>query len=310
MTRSPPADGATTVMFAETVRAAAGTPHDPVRTNVRAAPAPSAGPPRGPAALRVSTRRQGVTVKNVVPAIPTVGVGVGVGVRVGVGVGVGVGVVAGGRVGVGVSVGVGVAVGVAVGVRVGAGVGVLVGAAVGAGVRVGVEVAVAVGVDVRVTVGVRVGVGVEVGREVGVSVGVAVGVRVGVGVGVGVGATPVPYVCPATRVYPWVPFFAVTSTSPSACAPVVAVIVVAFTTVTPVAATPPIVTVAPPAKPVPVIVTPVPPAAGPVFGEMAVTTGPATVPKQLVRPSTYVRMRVVTAWLVSPVTPRNILMYE
>src|SRR5512140_1390443 len=298
MTRSPPADGATTVMFAETVRAAAGTPHDPVRTNVRAAPAPSAGPPRGPAALRVSTRRQGVTVKNVVPAIPTVGVGVGVGVRVGVGVGVGVGVVAGGRVGVGVSVGVGVAVGVAVGVRVGAGVGVPVGAAVGVGVRVGVEVAVAVGVDVRVTVGVRVGVGVEVGREVGVSVDV------------GVGATPVPYVYPATRVYPWVPFFTVTSTSPSACAPVVAVIVVAFPTVTPVAATPPIVTDAPPAKPVPVIVTPVPPAAGAVFGEMAVTTGPATVPKQLVRPSTYVRMRVVTAWLVSPATPRNILMFE
>src|SRR5512140_1095494 len=300
MTRSPPADGATTVMFAETVRAAAGTPHDPVRTNVRAAPAPSAGPPRGPAALRVSTRRQGVTVKNVVPAIPTVGVGVGVGVRVGVGVGVGVGVMAGGRVTV------------KVGVTVGVGVGVPVGAAVGVGVRVGVEVAVAVGVDVRVAVGVGVGVGVEVGREVGVSVGVAVGVRVGVGVGVdvGVGATPVPYVYPATRVYPWVPFFIVTSTSPSACAPVVAVIVVAFTTVTPVAATPPIVTDAPPAKPVPVIVTPVPPAAGPVFGEMAVTTGPATVPKQLVRPSTYVRMRVVTAWLVSPATPRNILMFE
>src|SRR5512141_56925 len=239
MTRSPPADGATTVMFAETVRAAAGTPHDPVRTNVRAAPAPSAGPPRGPAALRVSTRRQGVTVKNVVPAIPTVGVGVGVGGRGGVGVGVGVGVMPGGRVGVAVRVGVGVGVGVAVKVRVGVGVTVKVGVNVGVGV--GVPVGAAVGVDVRVTVGVRVGVGVEVGREVGVSVGVAVGVRVGVGVGVdvGVGATPVPYVYPATRVYPWVPFFTVTSTSPSACAPVVAVIVVAFTTVTPVAATPP-----------------------------------------------------------------------
>jgi hypothetical protein len=56
-------------------------------------------------------------------------------------------------------------------------------------------------------------------------------------------------------------------------APVVAVIEVAETTWTPVAATPPIVTVAPAAKLVPVMVTLVPPASGPRVGEMAATVG-------------------------------------
>ncbi len=57
-----------------------------------------------------------------------------------------------------------------------------------------------------------------------------------------------------------------TSTAPGACAAVTAVIEVALTTVTLVAATPPIVTVAPVVKPVPVSVTAVPPAAGPTDG--------------------------------------------
>jgi hypothetical protein len=53
----------------------------------------------------------------------------------------------------------------------------------------------------------------------------------------------------------------------------VAVICVALTTTTLVAAVPPNVTVAPAAKFVPVIVTAVPPAVGPVFGDMLVTVG-------------------------------------
>ena len=54
---------------------------------------------------------------------------------------------------------------------------------------------------------------------------------------------------------------------------VVAVIEVLLTTVTPVAAVPPKVTVAPAAKFVPVIVTAVPPATGPPFGDTLVTVG-------------------------------------
>ena len=55
-----------------------------------------------------------------------------------------------------------------------------------------------------------------------------------------------------------------------------AVIVVALTTVTPVAAVVPKSTAVAPVKPVPVIVTRVPPAAGPLFGLMPVTVGAAT----------------------------------
>ncbi len=83
---------------------------------------------------------------------------------------------------------------------------------------------------------------------------------------------------------------------------------VEFVTVTPVAATPPTFTVAPETKFVPVIVIAVPPDVEPKLGETSATTGPATVPKQDVRPSTYVRILVLTATLGSPVTPRNILM--
>jgi hypothetical protein len=57
---------------------------------------------------------------------------------------------------------------------------------------------------------------------------------------------------------------------------VVAVICVALTTTTFVAAALPNVTVAPDAKFVPVIVTAVPPAGGPLFGDTLVTVGVTT----------------------------------
>jgi hypothetical protein len=65
----------------------------------------------------------------------------------------------------------------------------------------------------------------------------------------------------------------VTVAAPTLPAGVVAVIVVLFTTTTPVAAALPIVTVAPVAKLVPVIVTAVPPAVGPPFGDTLLTNG-------------------------------------
>jgi hypothetical protein len=60
---------------------------------------------------------------------------------------------------------------------------------------------------------------------------------------------------------------------PAAPAGVVAVIEVALTIVTPVAAAPPIVTEVAPVKPVPVIVTEVPPRVDPVAGDTADTVG-------------------------------------
>jgi hypothetical protein len=66
---------------------------------------------------------------------------------------------------------------------------------------------------------------------------------------------------------------AVTVTAPAVPAGVVAVIWVALTTTTPVAAAAPNVTVAPVAKLVPVMVTAVPPAVDPVFGDTLVTVG-------------------------------------
>ena len=66
----------------------------------------------------------------------------------------------------------------------------------------------------------------------------------------------------------------VTDTAPAVPAGVVAVICVALTTVTLVAAVVPNVTVAPVAKFVPVIVTAVPPAVEPLFGETLLTVGP------------------------------------
>lgn len=64
-----------------------------------------------------------------------------------------------------------------------------------------------------------------------------------------------------------------TSTIPAACAAVVAVIEVLLTTVTPVAAAPPRLTVAPGRKPVPVMLTAVPPPRDPALGEIAITVG-------------------------------------
>ena len=57
---------------------------------------------------------------------------------------------------------------------------------------------------------------------------------------------------------------------------VVAVIVVELTTMTFVAAAPPMVTAVAPVRLVPVIVTLVPPSVGPVAGEMPVTVGAGT----------------------------------
>jgi hypothetical protein len=65
----------------------------------------------------------------------------------------------------------------------------------------------------------------------------------------------------------------VTVTAPALPAGVVAVIWVALTTTTLVAAAAPNVTVAPVAKFVPVIVTAVPPAVEPLFGDTLVTVG-------------------------------------
>ena len=75
----------------------------------------------------------------------------------------------------------------------------------------------------------------------------------------------------------FVPLGVVTSTLavPALPAGVIAVMVVAFTTVTEVAAVPPIVTAVAPVKPVPVMVTDCPPASGPDDGLIAVAVGPA-----------------------------------
>jgi hypothetical protein len=78
-----------------------------------------------------------------------------------------------------------------------------------------------------------------------------------------------------------VPPVVVTSTLavPAELAGVTAVIEVGETTVTLVAAAPPIVTPVTPVKPVPVIVTDVPPVVGPELGEMPVTVGPGVPTK-------------------------------
>jgi hypothetical protein len=81
---------------------------------------------------------------------------------------------------------------------------------------------------------------------------------------------------PFVRLPLWLFTVTVTVTAPALPAGVVAVSVVLFTTVTPVANVPPNVTVAPTAKFVPVIVTAVPPAAGPLFGDILVTVGATT----------------------------------
>jgi hypothetical protein len=78
-------------------------------------------------------------------------------------------------------------------------------------------------------------------------------------------------------------FVTVTVTAPALPAGVVAVICVALTTTTFVAAVPPNVTVAPLAKFVPVMVTAVPPAVDPVFGDTLLTVGGTTYVNPFVR---------------------------
>src|SRR5258707_5044789 len=60
--RKPPLCGLTTVTLAETATAPVETPHWPLASNGRLLCAASAGAPNGPAAARVSSRRQGGTV--------------------------------------------------------------------------------------------------------------------------------------------------------------------------------------------------------------------------------------------------------
>ena len=67
-----------------------------------------------------------------------------------------------------------------------------------------------------------------------------------------------------------------TFTAPASCAGVIAVIVVVLTTVTFVAATPPIITFVAPLKAVPVMVMRVPPAVVPPTGLTAATFGAET----------------------------------
>ena len=71
----------------------------------------------------------------------------------------------------------------------------------------------------------------------------------------------------------WKPTVTTTSKVPPACAGVVAVISVALTTLTPVAAVPPTLTVAVASKFVPMIVIAVPPVVDPEVGLTPVTVG-------------------------------------
>jgi hypothetical protein len=71
----------------------------------------------------------------------------------------------------------------------------------------------------------------------------------------------------------------VTLTAPIVWAGVVAVIVVLLTTVTPVAALPPTLTVAPAVKFAPVMVTAVPPVIEPVLGDTPLIAGGGTIAK-------------------------------
>src|SRR6266542_1331668 len=65
--RSPRAVGWVTVKLNAIALVPGGMPHWLAMTKVRSALAASAGPPYGPAGLRVSATRHGVTVKNCVP---------------------------------------------------------------------------------------------------------------------------------------------------------------------------------------------------------------------------------------------------
>src|SRR5712671_172280 len=126
-------------------------------------------------------------------------------------------------------------------------------------------------------------------------------------VGPDAGATLVTVGAGTTYVKPLasVPFCAsalvtVTLTAPAACAGVVAVIVVLFTTVTPVAALLPTLTVAPAAKLVPVIVIPVAPAVGPDAGATLVTVGAGTTYVKPLASVPFCASALVTVTLTAP----------
>jgi hypothetical protein len=131
---------------------------------------------------------------------------------------------------------------------------------------------------------------------------------------------PVPlsaYVNPLASVPLWVSGLVTTTlTAPAAWAGVVAVREVLLTTVTPVAAVPPKLTVAPVAKLVPVIVTAVPPAVGPLVGATPVTVGagfrtlmvnvcPFDVPPPGVGLNTVTERVPPVAMSVAEMAPRN-----
>ena len=96
-----------------------------------------------------------------------------------------------------------------------------------------------------------------------------------------------------------------TSPVPAGEGAVRAVIVVAFTTVTLVAATPLIVTAVAPVKPVPVMVTLVKPEMGPACGEMLVTAGGASYVNRL--EPVPVAMAVVTETSPVPAVPTPVV---
>jgi len=96
-----------------------------------------------------------------------------------------------------------------------------------------------------------------------------------------------------------------TATDPALSAGVVAVIVVLFTTVTPVACALPNFTAAPEAKFVPVIVTPVPPAVGPLFGLTVVTVGGAMYVNPLAKLPLCPLM--VTVTVIAPALPGGVV---
>jgi hypothetical protein len=95
----------------------------------------------------------------------------------------------------------------------------------------------------------------------------------------------------------------VTSIVPASPAGEVAVMLVALTTVTPVAALDPKLTAVAPVNPVPVIVTAVPPASGPALGRTAVTVGTAAYVYWSAEPVAEVPPGVVTVTSTVPAEP-------
>src|SRR5690349_21353711 len=71
MLNAPAAPGCVAVTFADTASAVGGIPHWFVRMKFRTAKGITAGPPYGPAGLRVSTTRQGGSVKKLIAQVAT-----------------------------------------------------------------------------------------------------------------------------------------------------------------------------------------------------------------------------------------------